>query len=401
MSPAAITRLFGDHGDVLTDTEAQLIFVSHAMLVMGTVLISPLIADLALVFAVSEVEAGLFIIVFTGTLLVTLPVAGIVADRFGRRASVVPGVALFGIAGAAIAFTDTFEFALALRMVQAVGVALSKPVLVALLGDLYSGARETTAQGFRVATDSLFSIVTPVLAGVLFLVSWRVPFLVYGLAVPIAIWLWIALPTLESGDSRPVTAYFRDLASFMTDRIIGLLMVSFFVRQVMNYGMFTYISVLAIREAGMAVVMVGLLLSVRSVLKLMSSSQAGRLTERTDAALVCLVGFAMLGAGLFMMGAVPTVFVLFVGMMLFGLGDGLLSPTQKSLVNQLSPPTYRSSSMSAALTFQNIGKTAGPLGVGIVLGLIGPAWSFLLLGAVGGILGVGLLAAIRGLTVSP
>lgn len=379
---------------MIADREAQAIFVSHAILVTGTVLVSPLIADLAGVFAVSEVDAGLFVIVFTATVLVTLPVAGWLADRVGRRSVVVPGVAVFGLAGAAIALAGSFELALALRGLQAVGFAMAKPVLIVLLADMYDGTRETTAQGIRVATDSLFSIGTPVVAALLFVVSWRIPFLVYLIALPAAGWLWRTLPSLESTVDRSVAAYARDLGATLADRTTGLLLSSFFVRQVMIYGMLTYISVLAVREAGMAVVLVGVLLGVRSVLKLASSTQAGRLSAHLDPVVVALAGFALMGIGLLAMGAVPSTLVLFLGITLFGFGDGFLSPTQKSLVNQLSAPAYRASSMSAALTIQNVGKTAGPIGVGIAIGLVGPARSFALLGGVGGLLGVALMVGI-------
>lgn len=401
MAPDLATRLFGADGDVAREPAAQSVFVAHAILVMGTVLLSPLVADLANVFAVSEARAGLFIVAYTGTLLVVLPVAGVVADRIGRKAAVVPAVALFGVAGAAIALVNSFEAALLLRSVQAASVAFAKPVLVAFLGDIYAGARETTAQGIRVATDSAFSVVTPVLAGTLFVVSWRAPFLVYLIAVPAAGALWLLLPDEQSGASRSVTAYVRELGSFVSGRTVGLLMPSFFFRHVMLYGMYTYISVLAIREVGMAVVMVGVLIGVRSAMKALFSTQAGRAAAAFDTAPVATVGIGLLGVSLVSMGLYPTATVLFVGMAVFGLADGLLSPTQKSLVNQLSPPENRGSAMSTALVFQNLGKTAGPLFLGALLGIVGPAAGFVAIGVIGGVAGTLLLAGVWLRTARP
>ena len=394
MRTSASRWVLGAESDVLYERDAQVIFAAHAILVMGTVLVSPLIADLARVFAVSEARAGLFIIAYTGTFLVALPVAGVVADRVGRKTTIVPGLVLFGIAGAAISLVDGFWAAIALRILQAIGVAFAQPVLVALLGDLYHGARETTAQGVRVALDSALSIVSPFLAGILFVVSWRYPFLAYLVAVPVAIWLWYVLPDIETGDGRTLGSYLRDLAGFVGNRLVGLLLASFFVRHLLLYGVYTYISVLAITEVGVDVVVVGLLLSLLSFLKLASSTQVGRLVTHLDTALVVLTGFAMGGLGILAMGLVPTLGMLVVGMALVGLGDGLISPTQKSLVNQLSPPAYRSSSMSVALTATNLGRSLGPLGLGIVLVTIGPAPMFVLLGLIGGGTGVALLAGI-------
>lgn len=394
ISDRIIRVLFGAEGDLVRERRAQGVFAGHASLIMATGLVSPLISDLATVFSVSEARAGLFIIIYTGTLMVTIPFAGIVADRVGEKQTVIPGLVVFGVAGGLIAFVNTFEVALGLRVLQGVGVAFTQPVFVAMLGSMFTGAREATAQGIRVAFDSVVSAAAPVVAGVMFVVAWQFPFLVYFLAVPLAIGLWFVVPDLDNTTSRSPKRYLSDLFSVLREPVIGLLMVSFFFRHTLLYGMYTYVSVLATREAGMAVVLVGVLLGSRAVLKTISSMQAGRFAGIYSPVSVAVIGFVMVGGGIFLMGLFPTVGVLFFGIMLLGLGDGLLSPTQKSLVNQLAPPEFRNSVMSAGFTFVNIGKTGGPILVGIGLGIIGPALSFMLLGAIGGGMGSALLAAI-------
>lgn len=396
MFRSMLHRALGENADVLEEPAAQGIFVAHAILVTGTVLLSPIIADLAQVFAVSEARAGLFIIIYTGTLMVVLPVTGVIADRIGRRTAVLGGLVVFGLSGAAIALVETFEAAIALRVIQAVGVAFGQPILVAMLGDLYSGARETTAQGIRVAIDSALSIVTPFLAGVLFVIAWQAPFLVYLTAIPVAVVLWWALPeTAAGGGTGSLGAQLGDLAVFVRDRVVGVVLLSLFVRYVVLYGFYTYVSVLAVREVGVDVVVVGIALSVFSTLKLLSSTQAGRFADRTSPATVVLVGFALSGLGVFAMGILPTVAVLFGAVVVHGVGDGLISPTQKSLVNHLSAQEVRGSAMSLAFTVSNVGRSVGPLGLGVVLVVIGPAPTFALLGALGGGLGMATMVVVH------
>lgn len=384
--------VLGEQGDVVAEREARVLIVANAMLITGTAVLSPLIADLATQFGVSEARAGLLIIAYSGALVVAIPVAGVAADRLGRKTVVVPGIAVFGLAGAAIALVDSFALGVALRLVQAVGAGFASPIIVALLGDLYSGDREATAQAARVALDSVVSMTAPLVAGILFVVSWRYPFAVYLLGVPTAVWLWVALPDRDSPTAgRSLRVYLHEMAVFASNPVMAALLASLFVRMVLMYGLYTYISVLATTEAGLAVVAIGGILSLRSLSKLLSSSQAGRLATAFDPVLVALLGFGLAGVGLLLMGGLPTATVLLVGAAIYGFGDGLLSPAQKSLVNQLSPPAYRGGSMSAAYTFQNLGKTVGPIGLGVVLGVAGPAPAFVLLGIVGGGLGVLLL----------
>lgn len=389
-----IQVVFGAEGDLVKERDVQAVFAAHASLIMATGLVSPLISDLASVFSVSEARAGLFIIIYTGTMMVMIPVAGVIADRVGQKRTVIPGLALFGLAGGLIAFVESFEIALGLRVLQAVGVAFTQPVLVAMLGTLFTGAREATAQGIRVSFDSVVSAVAPVTAGLLFVFGWQFPFLVYFLAVPLAIGAWFVLPELDRDSDRATRQYFSELGAVLKRPVMAFLMVSFFFRHTLLYGLYTYVSVLATREAGMAVVMVGVLLGTRAVLKTISSMQAGRFAGVYSPVSVAFFGFVLLGGGIFLMGAFPTFGMLFFGIMLLGFGDGLLSPTQKSLVNELTPPEFRNSVMSAGFTFVNIGKTGGPILVGIGLGVIGPAASFVVLGALGGGLGSALLGGI-------
>lgn len=397
MSSSKISRtIFGSEGDIIREREAQAVFAAHASLIMGSAVVSPLIADLAPAFGVSEARAGLLIIVYTATLVVSIPFAGVLADRLGEKATVVPGLTLFGAAGGSIAFTTSFDLALGLRALQAIGVAFTQPILVAALGSLYTGTREATAQGIRVSVDSVLSTVTPIAAGSIFVLAWFYPFLLYFLTIPLAIAMWFVLPSFDRDAPRGVREYLRDLTAVLVTPAISLLMVSMIFRHMLIYGLYTYVSVLAVEEAHLAVVMIGILLGVRSVMKTISSTQSGRFVGAFDPGIVAICGFGLLGAGMFLMGILPTAVMLFVGIMLFGFGDGLLSPTQKTLVNRLSPAEYRNSVMSAGYVFVNAGKTIGPILIGVSLGfdILGPAEAFALLGGVGGLIGVGLLCGV-------
>lgn len=386
------TEIFGEEGDILADSTTQSLIAASSILVTGSMLISPLIADLATVFGVSEASAGWLITSYTGAAAVMLPIVGALSDRVGRKPVMVTGLLLFGLSGAVIGLVSRFEVALALRVLQGIGFAAAYAVILTLFGDLYSGARETTVQGMRVSGNSAANTLGPLLAGFLFVSSWRYPFAVYLLAIPSALWIQTAIPRFEATNDWSVRRYVRKTSSFLTNIQIILLMVSFMFRFVVFYGSITYISVLAIREAGLAVVAVGTLLSARGLVKTLSSTQAGRLSLSHSPAFLSFISFCIVAAGITLMGVSPSPTVLGFGALLWGIGDGILSPCQKSLVNRLSPPEYRGGVMSTALTSQNIGKFAGPVGVAILLNAVDPKTAFVVLGVVGG--GIGVVAML-------
>lgn len=391
---AAITWLFGEEGDVILDAEVQVMIATSGVLVMGTTLLSPLISGLSTVFAVSESRAGWLIVVFVATTTVSIPVMGVLADRIERKRVFVPGVTLFGVAGAALAVVDSFEVALGLRVIQAVGYGSAMPVTIALFGDLYSGDRETTGQGLRTAGINVMIMTIPFLSGLLFSYSWRFPFVLYLLALPIAGWAWVSLPVVEPESQMSLREYVDDLSSHLSDPLMAFLLGSFVARFFLLFGFFTYISVLLTRSLGASVVIAGSIVSIKGIISFLGSTQAGRVASSVRPTFVVLGGFAVGGTGMILMGAIPTMAAVVAGTALFGLGDGVISPNQKSLVNRVTPLETRGGAVSIATTFQSIGKVVGPLVLGALLGFLRPPAAFVLFGGVGGLLGVALLVGV-------
>jgi len=152
------------------------------------------VSDLAGVFAVSESRAGLLMIALAAPQPFLVPIMGVIADRTGRKRIFVSGLALFGTAGGAISLTTSFDLALVCRFLQGVGFSAAMPMTIVYFGDLYEGSRETTAQGFRMVGINSIYIVSPFLAGVMFVHSWRFPFLLYLIAIPLAVGALLLLP---------------------------------------------------------------------------------------------------------------------------------------------------------------------------------------------------------------
>lgn len=379
--------VFGKDGDILADPATQALLLASSALITGIMVVSPLIADLTAVYSVSSSKAGWLVIGFTAATAVSLPVVGVVVDQIQRKYVLVGGLLFFGVAGGAIGITKNFEVAIGLRVVQGIGFACTMPVILTAFGEMYRGSEEVTVQGMRVATNSVSIILVPLFAGVLFAYSWRFPFLLYLIAVPIAGWLWVTVPEFDKANDWTVRKYLDNIRLFLTDIQISLLMLSFALRFAIFYVFLTYISVLAIEEANLAVLVVGILLAFNGVVKAMGSTQAGRLSSSFGPIILSTGSLATMTVGITLMGLIPTPGAITVGVFIFSVGDSLLSPLQKSLVNRFSPAAIRGGANATALTFQNIGKVAGPLAFGMILPLSDPAQAFAIAGGLGGILG--------------
>jgi ACDE family multidrug resistance protein len=119
--------------------------------IMGNVLVAPALPDIVDDFGVSDAGAGLLLAVTTAPGIVLAPLAGVLADRYGRREVLVPCLVLFGFAGGLSAWAPTFSALVFLRLLQGVGSAGLLNLAISLIGDTWSGAERSRMMGRNAA----------------------------------------------------------------------------------------------------------------------------------------------------------------------------------------------------------------------------------------------------------
>jgi ACDE family multidrug resistance protein len=313
-------------------------FATSIAAVSGANLLYPVLPVLAGDLKVDEARIGLVMAAFTAPAIVLAPLFGVLADLRGRRWLLVFGLAVFGLAGAAAALAPSYEWLLTLRAIQGIGASALLPLTIVLISDILPDDREIRGQGIKVALDRVAMIVLPLIGGALAILSWRVAFLPFLLIVALALAAYLWMPETNKGQHDSLKDYLTRTSRAIREPRLTLAFATGFLRFFLDYGLYTYLPIIAALRYGASPAVIGLLIAVSAVGSIITAISIGRIYGRVATeTLLALAFFASaVGVGLPAVGA--PVWLIAIGMLLFGLGNGLISPLQKSLMTRRTPP---------------------------------------------------------------
>ena len=173
---------------------------------------------------------------------------GRLADRYGRKAGFVGGLALFTAASAACAFSTGLWMLVAFRVLQAVGAAALTPTSLGLLLTSTPPERRVRAVRIWAASGALAAAIGPVVGGVLVQASWRWVFLVnlpVGVVAVIA-----AVRSVPDSRDESITRTPDLLGAAMLAAAIGAVSLGLVRGSDWGWGSATTIATFAARRAG-------------------------------------------------------------------------------------------------------------------------------------------------------
>ena len=212
MRALSFTMLFG-LGELAPVQRRALamVYASSLALMMGVNFIQPALPAMKGPLGVSDAAVGMVMSVYTAPAIFLAPLLGIVADLYGRRLLLAGGLIIFGLAGASIAFAESFRWVLILRAIQGIGFSAVLPLTIVLIGDLLEGDREVGGQGLKVFLDRVGYLIFPPLGGVLAAIAWFWPFTLYIVAVPLGLLVLFSMPETKSKGQTQPRAYLREI----------------------------------------------------------------------------------------------------------------------------------------------------------------------------------------------
>ncbi|MBD3415288.1 MAG: MFS transporter [Candidatus Aminicenantes bacterium] len=337
------------------------------MAVLGVSSITPAFPVIIEDLGISTQSIGLLITVFTLPGIFLTPVLGALADRFGRKRILVPSMILFGLAGGACALVRDFQCLLVLRFFQGVGAASLGSLNITIVGDLFSGNERTTAMGYNASVLSVGTASYPAIGGVLATAGWHYPFFLPLAAVPLGLWVLFSLKNPEPEKEQDFKQYLHSAWKSIKKRQVVVLLIAISFTFVILYGSYlTYFPLLLSHKFKATPLVIGLLMSVMSLTTAVTSSQLGKLAKTFTKKNLIKAAYVLYGAALVIFPFIPSLWLLLIPTILFGLAHGVNIPSLQTRLAELAPMKYRAAFMSVNGMVLRLGQTLGPVLMGLV-----------------------------------
>jgi MFS transporter, ACDE family, multidrug resistance protein len=362
---------------LLCDHRLYMIFAITLMAVMGVASLTPAFPGVISHFNILPQQVGWLIAAFTLPGIVMTPVTGILADRFGRKAVLVPSLVVFGIAGFACFFAYGFSTLILLRFIQGIGASSFGTLNVTLVGDFFEASDRQSAMGYNASVLSLGTGIYPLIGGGLATIGWQFPFLLPLLALPVAIWLWLYLPHHNTGNQQLIS-YFRSLWGRINQpKVWMLFLLTLFIFMVLYGSLLTYLPILMKQKLNAGPGEIGVMMSIMSLVTAAVASQSGKISTRLRPVLQIEVSLVFYFIAVFLYWRSASLVMLVFPSILFGIGHGMILPCIQNKLVSYAPFQERAAFMSANSVMNRTGQTFGPLFAGLFYSLAGLSGVFL------------------------
>ena len=362
--------------NILRNRHALLAFGMTTCMIMGVNGIVPIVPLLREIFGISPAAASLAITIYTLPGVFFSPVAGVLADRYGRKQVALVSLLLFGCGGVACAFAPNFTILLICRFFQGVGGTSLGVLNTTIIADAFPKNELPRLMGYTGTVISLSTAVYPLAAGLLAILGWRCTFLLPLMALPVFL-LALRTPLAGPGSSSGLAQYLKEswrVAS--SPRYLALFSV-IFLTFIMLYGpVVTVFPMLARDMFNASPAAIGSITIAASLGAATTASQLGRLSATFSGPTLMLLSQGFYCLALVLFPFMPGHWYLTIPALLFGLGQGLNVATIMSMLLADAPASSRGAIVSVNGMLLRLGQTVGPLFFGAIMAGFGFSAAF-------------------------
>ena len=363
-----------------------IILASCTLTVMAGAIIAPVLNVMRQGLGVDPVSAGLIITTHSIFIAILSPLVGVVIDRVGVKKPFVAGLVLYGFAGGSGLFIESYWLLIASRALLGIAAAVIFISNTVMILNIFKGPRRNKVMGWRGSANAFGGVIWPVIGGFIGGWSWHLPFAAYLAGVPLAALALFAIPEVhkvepeEEIQSESVWKIFRD------NRVLFFIYLLIFISSVLLYTIVVFIPPLLEQIGIHSTFHIGLFLSAMGLASGLTSFMYGRIKSRLSYGMIVLVSVAFWAVGFISISQTHSVALITVSIALFGIGQGMVSPSCMVWIGEVVPLSFRGRIISYLGTFGFIGQFLSPVIFAPVVLTMGLEGVFLVAGTACGVL---------------
>lgn len=361
-----------------------LIFAVTLTSIMGNSLLAPAIPDILDTFGRDEGAAGLIIAATSLPGVFMAPIIGLLADRFGRRNVLVPCLAVFGASGVLVATAPSYGTLVAARFAMGFGAAGLINLAVVLIGDTFAGAERTRWLGRNAGMLTVALAVFPVISGFLTdAVGWRWALAPLAIGLVTAAVTWFVLDPPGPPHELTIHEQLAGARDALRSREIVTTVTGGFLAFAVIFGVFlTALPNHLEADFGLSARGRGLMLGLPAITSSIVAFNMSRIRRRVSTGGFLAVASAVWTGSFILIGLSPTLSLVVVGSLVYGLGEGALIPSLQDAAISRAPDRHRGAVMATWTACARLGQTTGPMLAAAIMAGASTSWA-LLAGAFG------------------
>lgn len=341
------------------------------IMVLGNSMLIPVLPMIQKTLHINPFRAGLLITFFSIPAGVVIPLAGALSDQVGRKKVMAPALVLYGIGGilaglVALLIKNSYPYILGARVIQGIGAGGTYQLAMALVGDLIQGKQRAQALGVLEAANGLGKVISPLAGAAVALISWYMPFFVYGvLALPVAaVVYFLVKEPANKKKAQSAKEYLQGLKTIWEQKGPSLL-AAFFAGTVVLFGLFGLLSFFSDRleAAKLGVFTRGWIIAVPVVFMAATAYIFGTALKKFLAKILkitTIAGLLMVAGGLAAFLVVKSTALGVAASSLLGIGTGMVLPSLNTLITSAAASSERGVVTCLYGTIRFFGVAIGP-----------------------------------------
>ena len=335
------------------------IMLCSMLMLMGGAAVAPALPLIEQVFPGQDTLVSMIITIPSLAVALVGFAMGALADRLGKVKVLATSLVVFTAAGA-VGFlmeggSDTqLYILLVFRFVVGIGIAGISSAVTALIAEYYTGMDRIRALSYQSAAMGVGVLILEYTGGLLAEFSWREPFLVYLIGVPILLMVLLTMKEPRRDEQGPADRVVPERK--VNKRLLTICYVTIFVAMTMAFLLPTKMPTYLQTELAVSTSVTGLFLGVHGVTNACFSLMYRRFVQRFAPFTIIAIGFLLLAVALLTLEVSESIASSVVMMIVAGAGLGMVCP---AVSNTLAGETTASTSgkiMGGYSTCLNLGQ---------------------------------------------